>query len=90
MVVEPADRQGVTVPLVAETTIGRAPGCVVTVEDGYVSQVHARVVAHEGAFLVEDLGSTNGTYVNSQRVGTPVPLRRGDLLQVGGTVLEAR
>lgn len=76
-------------PLSAETSIGRSPGCGVALpEDTFVSQVHARVFRRDGALWVEDLGSTNGTYVNDARLDGPVPLRPGDRLQIGETVLE--
>ncbi len=72
-----------------ELTLGRAPGCQVRMaEDTFVSQHHARVFLADGQLLVEDLGSTNGTYLNGQRVTVAVPLRRGDSLQVGRTVME--
>lgn len=88
VVVEPETLRGQTFGLVDELTIGRAPGCHVTLDDGFVSQLHARVFRREGAYLVEDLGSTNGTYLNRQKVTAAVPLHPGDRLQVGGVVLE--
>lgn len=91
-VVEPPERRGRTFELAAdEITIGRAPGChVALTDDGYVSQLHARVFARDGRYFVEDLGSTNGTYLNRKKVTGPVALRRGDRLQVGRTVLEVQ
>jgi pSer/pThr/pTyr-binding forkhead associated (FHA) protein len=68
--------------------VGRASGCAVHVEDAYTSNLHARVFRREGAVWVEDLGSTNGTWVNAERIDAPTRLGRGDLLQVGGTVFE--
>lgn len=90
VVVEPPAARGREYPLSDELTIGRAPGCAVTIDDSYVSQLHARVFVVDGQFLVEDLGSTNGTYLNQQKVGPPVVMRPGDRLQVGSTVLELR
>jgi pSer/pThr/pTyr-binding forkhead associated (FHA) protein len=75
-------------PVADEMTVGRAAGCGVALEDVTVSQLHARVFRRDGQLWVEDLGSTNGTFVNRKRVGAPVTLRRGDRLQVGSTVLE--
>jgi pSer/pThr/pTyr-binding forkhead associated (FHA) protein len=91
-VVEPPEGRGRTFALTSdEITIGRAPGChVALTDDGYVSQLHARVFARDGRFFVEDLGSTNGTYLNRKKVTGPVALRRGDRLQVGRTVLEVQ
>ena len=55
-----------------------------------MSQVHARVFVSDGKIYVEDLASTNGSYLNGNRLTTTQPLRRGDRLQVGNTVLEAQ
>ncbi len=87
-VVEPTDRRGQTYELGDELTLGRATGCQVTIDDNYVSQLHARVFRREGQLYIEDLGSTNGTYLNRKKVTAPIAVRRGDRLQVGRTVLE--
>ncbi len=72
-----------------ELTIGRAPGCdLVLGADNFVSAHHARVFRRGQEYWVEDLGSTNGTLLNDRRISTAVPLRRGDRLQVGRTLLE--
>jgi pSer/pThr/pTyr-binding forkhead associated (FHA) protein len=72
-----------------EVTVGRAGGCQVALEDDKtVSQLHARLFRRDGRLYVEDLGSTNGTYLNAKKVAGPSPLHRGDRLQVGRTVLE--
>ena len=75
-----------------ELTVGRAAGCAISLpDDTYVSSLHARVFrTPEGEVKVEDLGSTNGTYVNRAKVGNAVALQRGDRLQVGNTAFEAR
>jgi pSer/pThr/pTyr-binding forkhead associated (FHA) protein len=86
--VEPAASRGITHQLGAEITLGRAPGCQVVLDDTFVSQVHARVLSREGNYLVEDLGSTNGTYLNQKKVSGAMIMQRGDRLQVGNTVLE--
>ena len=87
-VVAPEEASGTRFDLGDELTVGRAAGCHVTIDDTYASQLHARVFRRDGQFLVEDLGSTNGTYLNRQRVSAPVPFRKGDQLQVGNTVME--
>jgi hypothetical protein len=89
-VVEPQELRGAAFSLEEEVTIGRAGGCRVMLEDTFVSQVHARVYEADGSVFVEDLGSTNGTYLNRQRVTGPMSVQRGDRLQVGNTVLELR
>ncbi len=89
--VEPAERRGDTFRVSGELTIGRAGGCQIALpDDTYVSSLHARVFQREGALYVEDLGSTNGTFLNGAKVGSATKLKKGDRLQVGGTVLEAR
>ncbi|HEV7865851.1 MAG TPA: FHA domain-containing protein [Acidimicrobiia bacterium] len=76
-------------PLGEEVTIGRAPGCSVPLaDDTYVSQLHARIYVRDGKPFVEDLGSTNGTFLNRDRLSKTMPLHRGDKLQIGQTVLE--
>lgn len=87
-VVEPPAARGRVYDFGDEVTVGRAPGCGVSLDDTTVSQLHARVFRRDGGLFIEDLGSTNGTWVNRARVSAPAALRRGDRLQVGGTVLE--
>ena len=88
--VESASQAGRRYPLGDEITVGRAAGCQVTVDDTYVSQLHARVFTRDGQLFVEDLGSTNGTYLNRVKVAGPMVMQKGDRLQVGNTVLEVR
>jgi pSer/pThr/pTyr-binding forkhead associated (FHA) protein len=88
-VVDPPETKGRSFELADELTVGRAPGCGVSLPDTTVSQLHARIFrSPDGRLWVEDLGSTNGTFVNRKKVSAPAPLRRGDRLQVGQTVLE--
>jgi pSer/pThr/pTyr-binding forkhead associated (FHA) protein len=68
--------------------MGRAAGCSITVDDTYASQLHARLFQRDGALHVEDLGSTNGTYVNGRKVEAPMPVKPGDRVKVGATVFE--
>lgn len=82
--------KGKSFPLGDEITIGRAERCHIILDDSYVSQIHARVFAKGDVFMVEDMGSTNGTYVNRNRVTSPTELLRGDRLKIGKTVLEMR
>ena len=85
--IDPATSQ--VFPLGEEVTIGRAPGCSVPLaDDTYVSQLHARIYIRDGKPFVEDLGSTNGTFLNRDRLSKTMPLHRGDKLQIGQTVLE--
>ncbi|MDQ6799028.1 MAG: FHA domain-containing protein [Actinomycetota bacterium] len=87
-VIEPASTRGQTYDLNDELTLGRAAGCQVTIDDTFVSQLHARLFRRDSQYFVEDLGSTNGTYLNRKKVSAPIAIRKGDRLQVGKTVLE--
>jgi pSer/pThr/pTyr-binding forkhead associated (FHA) protein len=90
LVVEPSARKGATLGVDREITFGRAAGCTVSVpDDAYMSQVHARVYMDDGDVFVEDLNSTNGTFINGEQVHGTRQLFHGDRLQVGHTVLEA-
>lgn len=86
--VEPPSRHGHSVDLAPVTTIGRAAGSVVTIDDQYLSQNHARIRWSDSAWWIEDLGSTNGTSVNGVRLTATVPLAVGDRVQLGDVVLE--
>ena len=79
-----------SVPLGAAVQIGRAEACHVRIEDRYASQFHARLYPKNGAWYVEDLGSTNGTYLNQRRITSPAELHAGDRLKVGRSTLELR
>jgi pSer/pThr/pTyr-binding forkhead associated (FHA) protein len=87
-VIEPPAQRGRAYPLTDEVTLGRAAGCQVPLDDAYSSQVHARVFHRDGQWYVEDLGSTNGTYLNRRRVAGPMVMKRRDRIQIGNTVLE--
>jgi Tol biopolymer transport system component len=71
---------------VAPVTIGRQAQCEIQVEGTWVSRRHARIAWTGTGYIVEDLGSTNGTFVNGARVGGPRALRSGDRLQLGEQV----
>ncbi|MDQ2825693.1 MAG: FHA domain-containing protein [Actinomycetota bacterium] len=87
-VIEPPETKGQIYELGDELTVGRAGGCQITLDDTYVSQLHARVFRREGQLYVEDLGSTNGSYLNRKKLTAPVAIRKGDRLQIGKTVME--
>jgi len=90
VVLEPQTYAGTYFEVTGEMTIGRAAGCQITLDDTYISQLHAKVFPAEGGVVIEDLGSTNGTYLNRQRVTTPVLGGPGDRVQLGGIVMELR
>ena len=79
-----------TVRMSASMVVGRGPECELRIEDTYASQQHARLFGKNGAWYVEDLGSTNGTFVNDQRLAAPAMVQPGDRIRVGTTVLELR
>ena len=88
-VMEPEAHQGETFDLADVLTIGRSLGCgVPTPDDIYASTLHARLFRQKDQLWVEDLGSTNGTYVNSERIAQAHRLAKGDVLQAGSTVFE--
>jgi pSer/pThr/pTyr-binding forkhead associated (FHA) protein len=73
-----------------ETTIGRAATATIGMgDDSFVSQLHARVYRDAGSTMIEDLGSTNGTFLNGKRLTVPERLTTGDRVQIGSTVFEA-
>ena len=67
--------------------IGRAPGCEIRIEDSYASSRHARLYDRDGQVYVEDMNSTNGTYVSGARVTAQQRLRSGDVIRIGDTEL---
>ena len=67
--------------------IGRGSDCQLLLDDDYVSTRHARVVDAEQGLYVEDLGSTNGTYVNGQRITAPTSISMQDTVRIGKTIL---
>jgi hypothetical protein len=94
--VKPPERMAVTAPdskprtfdLADELIIGRADKCHVVISDSYASQVHARVFRRNGSVFIEDMGSTNGTYLNRKKVTSPARVSRGDVARIGKTQME--
>jgi pSer/pThr/pTyr-binding forkhead associated (FHA) protein len=73
-----------------QITIGRANDATVVLDDDYASSRHARLFPQDGQWIVEDLGSTNGTYLDRQKVTQPTPVPLGVPIRIGKTVLELR
>jgi FHA domain len=90
VVVEGDNMKGKSFDLNHEIVIGRGEKCHVILDDSYVSQVHARLYPRGTSVVVEDMGSTNGTYLNRKRVSSPTELKRGDKVKIGRTVMELR
>lgn len=70
--------------------IGRDASCEIRPPDTYISQVHARLAPRGEGWVVEDMGSTNGTYLNQRKVQVPTRISPGDRIRLGKTVLEVR
>ena len=70
-------------------TIGREAGAEIVIEDPQVSRRHATLTRQGTSYLIEDIGSTNGTYVNGKRVTAPVLLSNGDMIGLADTIVLA-
>ncbi|MDH6134694.1 pSer/pThr/pTyr-binding forkhead associated (FHA) protein [Kitasatospora sp. MAA4] len=92
LVVVEGSLTGTTVALQGQTiTLGRAHDSTIVLDDDYASSRHARIYPDQaGQWTVEDLGSTNGTYLDRQRLTTPTPLQPGMPIRIGRTVIELR
>jgi len=91
LVVTEGSLRGTTIALgQAPILIGRAPECTLVLEDDYASGRHARFSLQSGAWMLEDLGSTNGTYLGRTRVEAPIAVEPGTPVRIGRTVLELR
>ena len=91
VMLEPRGRRGVTVPLSGEVVLGRDPACAISIDDdAYISQRHVRFYDFDGQPMVEDLGSTNGTFHNGSKLVGSRLLHPGDRVQAGTTVIEAQ
>ena len=73
-----------------QITIGRANDATLVLNDDYASSRHARLFPQDGQWIVEDLGSTNGTHLDRQKVTQPTPVPPGVPIRIGKTVLELR
>ena len=82
---------GVSIDLAdQQVTMGRANDATLVLNDDYASTYHARIFPQDGQWLVEDLGSTNGTYLDHQKVARPTPVPVGVPIRIGKTALELR
>jgi FHA domain len=79
-----------SLPLREVVQIGRADACHVRIDDRYASQFHARLYPKDGSWYVEDLGSTNGTYLNRHRLSGSTEVHAGDVVRIGKTTIELR
>jgi len=91
LVVTSGALKGTSLDLVQQQiTLGRANDATLVLNDDYASSRHARIFPQDGQWIVEDLGSTNGTYLDRQKVTRPMPVPLGVPIRIGKTVLELR
>ncbi|WP_255949541.1 FHA domain-containing protein FhaB/FipA [Streptomyces odontomachi] len=92
LVISEGTLTGTTVALQGQTiTLGRAHDSTIVLDDDYASSKHARIYPdRDGQWIVEDLGSTNGTYLDRTRLTTPTPIPLGAPIRIGKTVIELR
>ncbi|MBE6067234.1 FHA domain-containing protein [Clostridium sp. BSD9I1] len=91
-IIEPGNsynlKRGGVIPLQGQITIGRKEDNTFMLDDPYVSGKHARIYAKSGDYIIEDLGSTNGTLVNDDQIEGKKYLETGDIIKIGNTVLK--
>jgi pSer/pThr/pTyr-binding forkhead associated (FHA) protein len=91
LVIVDGPNAGQSVPVSTEPILlGRGTDAAIRLDDDYVSTRHARFATNGEQWFVEDLGSTNGTYIGSQRVTSPVPVALGTAVRLGKTIVELR
>lgn len=89
LVVTDGPLSGTVIPLgTSQITLGRAPDSTIVIDDDFASSRHARIYPSEGAWIVEDLGSTNGTWIERARITSPTALPPGAPLRIGRTTLQ--
>ena len=89
LVITEGPLSGTQIPLDgAQITLGRAPDSTIVVDDDYASSRHARIFESEGVWMVEDLGSTNGTWLDRSRITAPTVIPLGTPMRLGRTTLQ--
>lgn len=89
VIVEPGGKTR-TFEITDELIVGRSPKCHVVITDTFASQVHSRIFRRGEEVMIEDMGSTNGTFLNRRKVSAALPVNRGDTGRIGKTQLEFR
>ena len=90
LVVDHEGAKSGTIRLQQPLQVGRADACQIKLGDTYISQFHARLFPRDGNWYVEDLGSTNGTYLNQRKLTGPSEVHAGDVVRLGKTTLELK
>ena len=91
LVIVDGQNAGMTFPLPPSCTVGRAPDNSIVVSDQFISSHHARIYkSKRGDWVLEDLGSTNGTYLDEKQIAGPVIIKPGQLIRLGATSFELR
>ena len=89
LVVTEGPLRGTILPLgTTAVLIGRSPGCTLVLDDDFSSSRHARIYPEGDVWFVEDLGSTNGTYLGDHMLDGPTPVRTGTPVRIGQNVIE--
>ena len=89
LVITSGELSGTAVPLGnTPITIGRAPDSTIVLRDDYVSTHHARLTPSDQDWVLEDLGSTNGTWIDKTRITTPTRVRVGTTVRIGRTTMK--
>ena len=84
----PSALMGISVPVSGPIVVGRSPGADIVIGDDFVSAKHTRISPAGDGAVIEDLGSTNGTVLNGQRLTAPQQLRPGDAIDIGSVKLK--
>jgi len=91
LVVTSGPMRGSTLPLgSAGVVIGRSSSANLVLDDEFASSRHAQITSHGGHWYLEDLGSTNGSFVGREAINTPVLLRAGSSFRIGQTTMEVQ
>lgn len=91
LVIVDGQNAGMTFPLPPSCTVGRAPDNSIVVSDQFISSHHARIYkSKRGEWVLEDLGSTNGTYLDEKQIAGAVIIKPGQLIRLGATSFELR
>ena len=81
-------RMGAVIPLNDDLTVGRKADNLLILGDKYVSTQHARIFRKNTDYILQDMGSTNGTFMNNKRVKDKVAIKKGDEIKIGTSIFK--